>query len=356
MRAILRVIIVTLAVAGLLWLAYVSWSVLIWVAVAAFLAVAIDPIVRLLHRRGRIPRAMSILIVYLLGLGIMSGVAFVFVPPLIDAGTELGKDVPSYANELRDSRLFQRLDQEYDVVNRVEDEATKATENIGPNTAVEIGQRVANGLVALISIAVLCFLFSLYGPRMRHWAEAQALETRRRLRLDRILDRLYRVVVGYVFGVLLIAVIAGLGVWIFLSIAGVPFAPLLAFWAGLMSLVPLVGATIGAIPYIAVAFFQSWPIGVAAIVYLIVYQQIENNLFQPAIHRWTVQLNPLWVIIAVLIGAQVLGIMGVLVAIPVAGMIQVLVQEWFAHRREGRGDPPGRAPPDEQETLATDES
>lgn len=353
-RAILRVVITVLAVAGLLWLAYVSFGVLIYVAVAAFLAVAINPIVSLLHRRARIPRALSILLVYLLGVGVLTGVAFLFVPPLVEAGQQLAKDVPSYADELRDSRLFQRLDEEYDIVDRVEQEATGAAERIGPNTAVEIGQRVVNGIVAFISIAVLCFLFSLYGPRMRGWAEAQAIDARRRLRVIRVLDRLYRVVTGYVFGVLLIAMIAGLGVWVFLEIIGVPFAPLLAFWAGLMSLVPLVGATIGAIPYITVAFFQGWPLGVAAIVYLVVYQQIENNLFQPVIHRWTVQLNPLWVIIAVLIGAQVLGVTGVLVAIPVAGMIQVLVQEWFAHRRETREPAPESEPPPEPETLVVE--
>ena len=89
-----------------------------------------------------------------------------------------------------------------------------------------------------------------------------------------------------------------------------PFALLLAFWAGFASLVPLVGATIGGIPYITVAFFQGWPIGVAAIIFLIVYQQIENNVFQPLIHRYTVQLNPLWIMLAVLIGANVLGIVG----------------------------------------------
>ena len=95
--------------------------------------------------------------------------------------------------------------------------------------------------------------------------------------------------------------------WIFLTIVDVPFAPLLGFWAGLSSLMPLVGATIGGIPYIIVAFFQGWPIGVAAIVFLIVYQQIENNVFQPIIHRYTVQLNPFWIILAVLVGATLLG-------------------------------------------------
>ena len=115
-----------------------------------------------------------------------------------------------------------------------------------------------------------------------------------------------------------------------------PFAPLLGFWAGLSSLIPLVGATIGGIPYILVAFFQGWPIGVAAIVFLIVYQQIENNVFQPIIHRYTVQLNPFWIILAVLVGATILGFIGALMAIPIAGIVQVVLQELWAWRQEQR--------------------
>ncbi len=122
-----------------------------------------------------------------------------------------------------------------------------------------------------------------------------------------MLDRIYRVISGYVVGIFLVALTGGFAAWLFLTILGVPFALLLAFWAGFASLVPLVGATIGGIPYIAVAFFQGWQIGVAAIVFLVVYQQIENNVFQPVIHRFTVQLNPLWIILAVLVGANVLG-------------------------------------------------
>ena len=108
-------------------------------------------------------------------------------------------------------------------------------------------------------------------------------------------------------------------------------------------------ATVGGIPYILVAFFQGWPIGVAAIVFLIVYQQIENNVFQPIIHRYTVQLNPFWIILAVLVGATILGFVGALMAIPIAGIVQVVVQEAWAWRQEQRTAqlmPPGVEPPE----------
>lgn len=333
-RAIVRVLLVLLVTIGLLWLVYVSRTVIVWIAISAFFAVAIDPIVRLLRKYLRLRRPLAIAVVYLLGVAVLAGVAFAFVPPVIDAINELTDDVPRYVEDLRGSRLVERLDEDYDILQRIEEETTNTLSGVGPDTAVEIGQRVVNGIIALISIAVLTFLFSLYGPMMRLRALSSVDEGVRRDSAERVLDRLRRVIVGYVFGVLLIAVIAGVSAYVFLTIANVPFALLLAFWAGLMSLIPLVGAAIGAIPYILVAFFVGWPIGVAAIIFWAVYQQVENNLFQPTIHRFTVQLNPLLVIIAVLIGAQLLGFVGVLVAIPVAGMLQVLFQEWLRYRRE----------------------
>ena len=161
-------------------------------------------------------------------------------------------------------------------------------------------------------------------------------DARRRPHLERVADRIYRVITGYAVGIFLVALTGGVAVWIFLTIVGVPFALLLGSGPGCRRSIPLVGATIGGIPYIVVAFFQGWPIGVAAIVFLIVYQQIENNVFQPVIHRYTVQLNPFWILLAVLVGATILGILGALLAIPIAGIVQVLVQEWWARRREQR--------------------
>lgn len=333
-RAILRVLAVLGGVALLLWLLWVSRGVLTWLAIGAFLAVAINPLVTVLQVRLRLRRAGAILVVYLLLTAVVAGAALVFVPPLIDAGQQAADDVPAYVDRLAESSLVQDLDREYGVLDRIEAEATSALEGIaGPDTAFELASRVINGLLALISIAVICFLLSLYGPRLRAWTLSLA-EGERHDRIERVCDRIYRVISGYVVGIFLVAMTGGFAAWLFLTLLGVPFALLLAFWAALASLIPLVGATIGGIPYIAVAFFQSWQVGVSAIAFLIVYQQIENNVFQPVIHRFTVQLNPLWIILAVLVGANVLGVLGALVAIPVAGIAQVLIQEWWSMRRD----------------------
>ena len=333
-RTILRIVAVLAAVLFGAWLLWLSRGVVTWLVIGAFLAVAINPPVTVLQERLRMRRAPAILIVYLTVLGVVAGAVLLFLPPLIDAGQQLAEEVPVYVERLSESDLMQELDEEYDVLDRIEEESTSALEGVaGPDTAVELATRVFNGLIALISISVIAFLLSLYGPRASAWVMAQQ-EGERRVRLQRVSDRIYRVISGYVVGVFLVALTGGVAVWIFLTIVDVPFALLLAFWAGLASLVPLVGATIGGIPYIIVAFFQGWPIGVAAIVFLVVYQQIENNVFQPVIHRFTVQLNALWIILAVLLGATLLGVVGALMAIPAAGITQVLIQEWWAARHD----------------------
>ncbi len=335
-RSVLKVIAIVLGVAALLWLVYVSRTVLAWLAVGAFLAVAINPLVGAIQKRLRMPRSVSILLVYLVVLAMLGGLALLFVPPLIEAGQGLSDTLPGYVEQVRDSSLVERLDREYDLSRRVEEELTSGLSGVaGPSTAVALAQRLISGLVAVISIAVITVLLSLYGPNLRAWTLDQARGTARE-RVDRVLGRIYRVIAGYVVGVLLVAVLGALAVYAFLTILGIPFAPVLSLWVGLMSLIPLVGATLGALPYIAVAFFQGWEYGVAAIAFVLIYQQLENHLVQPVVHRQTVHLNPLWIILAVLIGAQVLGVVGVLVAIPVAGIVQVLLAEWWTERRRRR--------------------
>jgi predicted PurR-regulated permease PerM len=339
-RTIVRVVGTVLGIAVFLWLLWVSRNVVLWVAVAALLATAINPAVNLFQRRGRMPRPIAIFVVYLIGLGIAAGVAYVLVPPLIDAGQDLAANVPGYVDQLSQSQLVRQLDEDYDVLTRVEDGLTNTlTDVAGPDTAVEITQTVLNGIIALVSIAVICFLLSLYGPRTRAWFMGQ-LEDEAHDRAERILDRCYQVVAGYVVGTICVATIGALAVFIFLTIVDVPFAPLLVFWVFIATFIPYVGATLGGIPYVAVAFFEGWPVGVAALAFLLVYQQFENNVIQPFVHRHTVRLNALWILLAVLIGTQVLGIVGALVAIPLAGILQVLIGEWWAARRGVEPPPP----------------
>jgi predicted PurR-regulated permease PerM len=248
--------------------------------------------------------------------------------------------VPAYIDQLRDSQLVQRLDREYELVDRLREGATDLLSGVAaPDTAVSAARRVVDGLFATISILVIAFLLSLYGARIRDWLVG-TVRPGASARLMRVSEGMYRVISGYVAGALLVAITGAVAAAIFLTVVGVPYVPALAFWVGLMAMIPLVGSVLGAVPYVLVAFFSSsWQVGVASIVFFVVYQQIENHLVQPQIMRRTVRLNPLWVIIAVIAGAQLLGIVGALVAVPVAGMLQVALQEWTRA--------PGEAPPPE---------
>lgn len=323
-----RVLLTALVFGIVVWIAWVSRGVLVWIAVSAFLAVAMNPAVVLLCRRLRLPRAAAIAIVYVAGLLAVVGAALLFVPPLIEAGQGLAKNVPGYIDRLSNTEWVRDLDREYDILDQLKGRAADALSGIaGPNVAVNAAQSVVNGLIALISIAVLTFLFSLYGPRLRDWVLGLA-GPRGARRTAGVLGSMYDVIAGYIVGVFIIALCGAVAASIFMLVAGIPHVPVLALWVGVMAFIPMLGATVGGIPYVLVGFFQSWKVGVAALVFLFLYQQVENHLVQPIIQKRTIKLNPLWIIIAVLVGTQAFGIIGTLVAIPVAGIIQVLFQDW----------------------------
>ena len=142
-----------------------------------------------------------------------------------------------------------------------------------------------------------------------------------------------RALTGYVMGNLLISVIAGVLTGIALVAFGVPFAGVLALWVGFADLIPLVGATLGAIPTIGVAFLHSTPAGVGMLIFYIVYQQFENHVLQVSIMSKTVKVSPLTVLVSVLVGVELLGFMGALLAIPAAGVIQVVVRDIYDDRQ-----------------------
>jgi predicted PurR-regulated permease PerM len=145
---------------------------------------------------------------------------------------------------------------------------------------------------------------------------------------------IYRQVGGYVTGNLAISLIAGALATFVLLILGVPFAVALGLLVGLLDLIPLVGATVAAIIVVAVGFLHSVVAGIVLVVFFVVYQQAENHVLQPVVYHRTVSLSPLAILVAVLVGAELAGILGALAAIPVAGAIQVLILDFLRARRE----------------------
>ncbi len=346
-RAILTVVGLVVAVAAALWILWLTRRILTWVIIALFLAVALNPVVDAFQRWFRLRRVPAISLTFLLGIAMTTGILLLFVPPLIDGGQQLADDAPGYLDRLGRTRLVQDLDQRYDVIVRLKDFVKGIPDKLGgAGAAVNVAQSLLSGLLGGLTVLVLTFLLLIYGHQFRRQS-IDMLPVDRRERVGRLLDRMYRSVGGYVAGNLLISIIAGVAAFIVLEIFGIPAASALAFWVAIADLVPLVGATVGAIPAIAVAFFSGWRIGLVVAIYFLVYQQVENHFVQPIVMRRTASLNPLVVLVTVLLGAQLLGILGALLAIPAASMIKILLQDWWSHRHPPAHEPePPQKPPD----------
>jgi len=202
---------------------------------------------------------------------------------------------------------------------------------------------VFNRFVQLFSILVITFFLVKDGHRLLNFLYRQMPGERSR-RLRRVAGDISDAISGYVFGNFVISILAGLVTYVTLRILGVPFALPLAILFGFFDLIPLVGATLGGILVGIVVALVNFPVGLiiwAAV--LVLYQQIENNLIQPLVYGKAVELHPLIVIVAILIGASLLGVLGALMAIPAAAAVQAVIRDYWRFR--GGEEPP--AAPDE---------
>jgi predicted PurR-regulated permease PerM len=306
-----------------------------WMIIAAFFATILNPLVDVLTRL-RMRRGVATTIVFLVGVAAFGGLVYLFARPIYDAGQSFARDVPGLVERARHGQgRVGELIQRFHIEEKVRENIPKLQAGLsnagGP--AVHAAQRVASGLVALVTILVLSFLMLLEAPSIIAAALA-LLAPERAVQIRRIGQDAARAVTGYMAGNLLISVIAGAVTWIFLMIVGVPFAGLLGLWVGFADLIPMVGATIGAIPSVAIAFLTSTGAGIAVVVMYIVYQQVENHVLQPVVMSRTVKLNPLLVLLSVLVGVELAGFVGALLAIPVAGAIQVVVRDLWDDRQQ----------------------
>jgi predicted PurR-regulated permease PerM len=338
-RLIAKIVLVAAATVAALYLLYLLRQVVGLVLIAGFFALAIAPAVNRLHR-GRVPRSAAILIVYLAFAASIFGIGLLVVPPVVSGVDRLSKDLPGYVDDLRHNKQFRRYDDRYQITSKLRQQAKNLPAKLGSaaGTLRDVTVGVFSRLVQLFSILVITFFLLMEGERMLAFFYRQFPEAREK-RLRGIADDVSSAISGYVFGNLVISVLAGTVTYVTLAILGVPFAVPLAVMFGFFDLIPLVGATLGGIIVAAVTAFVDFPTSliVWAIVFL-VYQQIENNLVQPLIYGRTVQIHPLAIIIAILIGASLLGILGALIAIPVAAGIQSVVRDIYRYSAAGQAE------------------
>jgi predicted PurR-regulated permease PerM len=338
-RAIIRIVLIIVGVVLCLYLIYLLRKPITWVLIALFLAVALSPAVNFLNRYVR--RGLAIAGVYLAMLAAIVALGLLLIPPIIGQVSNLGDHAPQYAQDVQDyvnkNKTLHKLESDYNITDKINEEAAKLPAKLGNAAGIltDIGFGIVNSLFALITILVLTAFLLGSGPR---WREAfiQLQPPGRRDRVDRILERMANAVSSYVTGAFTVSFIDGLAAFVVLTILGVPFAAPLAIVMGTLSLIPLIGATIGAVIVgIVTVFSGNFPTDtIIWTVYAILYQQFENNVVQPLVQKRTVRVHPFVVLVSVLFGATLVGVLGALVAIPVAASIEILVKEWWKYRSE----------------------
>jgi predicted PurR-regulated permease PerM len=337
-RAVLRVVVIVVISALVLYLAYLLRKPIGWIVIAAFLAVAVSAPVNRLNRYMR--RGFAIALTYLGVLLVPVLLGLLIVPPIVREGNQLAEDLPGYIADVRDfvqkNSTLQKLEKDYGITSKLEDQASKLPGKLGGAAGAlgKIGVRLVNSLFAAVNILILSIFMVSAGPR---WVRAIVAmqQPGHRARMERVFSQTSRAVGAYIGGALLQATVAGVSTFIVLEILGVPFAAPLSVLVFFFDLIPLVGATIGAVLVGLVTAFNDFPTTtIIWTIWAIVYQQLENNLIQPRIQSKAVNVEGFFVLVAVLFGATLFGVLGALFAIPVAATVQIVIAEYTQYRRE----------------------
>ncbi len=339
-RAILVVLGIILAGIILIEVVRAAQGILIWIFVAIFLALALNPAVEALQRRGVARRGLAVGIVFISAILIIVAIAATIIPTLVSQVNDFVDAVPGYVEDLTAGRgKLGFLERDYQITERVREALGEggASKLLGfSGTALAVTKGVVTAVIATVTIAFLTFFMLLEGPA---WVERfySLLPAEQQPRWRKIGYDIYGTIGGYVTGNLAISLIAGVVSTAVLLALGVPFAVALGLLVAILDLIPLAGATIAAILVTTVAFLDATTSGVIVLIFFILYQQLENHVLQPIVYGRTVKLSPLAVLIAVLIGAELAGVVGALAAIPVAGTIQVILVDWLDRRRAKTG-------------------
>ena len=336
-RTILATIGLVLATAVALLLLYEVRRTLVWLVVAIFFTIALYPLTNWVERRlTRLHRTIATLVVFLVVLVMIAGLITLFAVPLAREGASFATQLPSLVEDARAGRgpvgnLLERTHALTYVQNNQERISGFVTGLTTPAAGVLRG--VATGIAGVITVFVLSLLMVLEGPKVVDGTLNLIDRPASRERVRRVGADCAKSITGYISGNLLISVICGALTYGVLKFSGVPFAGLIALFVAVADLIPLIGATLGAVVALIAAAIHSIPALVAVAIFFVAYQQLENHVLQPVILARTVKLNPLAVLVSILVGVELAGILGALLAIPVAGIIQVILRDVWDHRR-----------------------
>lgn len=301
--------------------------ILVLVVVAAFLAAGLNPVVEWLGRRG-LARSWSVLVVILLVLAAIALFLVALVPVITDQVRAIIDNAPGWFEQLRENRTVQRLEERFDLIQRAQEFVEKGS--FGSQVfggVVGVGMAVLSALANafIVIVLMLYFLASLHTIKRAAYRLAPASK---RERVASLGDRIIANVGAYVSGAFVVGLAAGLSSLVFLMIVGLgEYAVALAAVVALLDVIPMIGATLGAVVVTAIGFATDPKIGLACLIFYVIYQQVENYVIYPKVMSRSVDIPGSLIVIAALVGAALLGVVGALLAIPTAAAVLMVVRE-----------------------------
>jgi predicted PurR-regulated permease PerM len=333
-RSILVAAGVLLGLAATVKLLLLAQAGLTLIAIALFLAVALNPAVEFVQRSG-LGRVRSVAAVYSVALALSFCLGLVLIPPLVEQVTRLVDALPGLVADLtRGSGPLGFLETKYHVVEQVRTAIANqgASGVLGDaSSALTAAEDVATTVAGLVIIAVLTFFMLLEGPLWRRQL-VELVPDRNRPAVARIGSGVYRAVGGFVTGNLLASLLAGAVATTIMLLTGVPYAIPLGLFVAIIELVPYVGPVVATLLVSGVALTQGTATALVVFVLLLVYHLFEGHTLRPLIYGRTLKLSALTVLLAIVVGTEIAGILGALAAIPVAGSIRVIVVELLRQR------------------------
>jgi predicted PurR-regulated permease PerM len=310
-------------------------DILILVIVSLFFAVGLDPAVRRLQRVG-LRRPLAVLIVFLALAGLATAFGFAVVPPLVDQVTNFVHHVPGYLTDLQNNRRIASLDRRFHLLAKAHSYVSSGglTSTLAGN-ALTAGTALATTVFDGLTILILTLYFMAYLDSITEFAYRLVPRSKRN-RAQQVGSEIRQQVGEYVAGNVLTGLIAGVVSLVFFTAINAPFPIALAFVVALLDVVPLVGAAIAAIVAATVVAISSIPHGIATIVFLSLYQVLENYVLIPRLFRTRVVINPAGTIIGALAGATLFGVIGFLLAIPLVATVDLVVRDVFIPRQRAR--------------------
>jgi predicted PurR-regulated permease PerM len=309
-------------------------QVLVLIFIALFLAIGLNPAVVKLRSWG-LPRGVAVAVVTLTVVLLLAGGLLALIPPLVTQSAQFIDQVPAYAEELRRSETVNQLVERYHLMEKLQSAANAQTVGRALGGVLGGAKFLFGAVFSVLTVLVLTIYFMSAIDRLKSLGYAMVPASRReRVQLigDEILDK----VGAYLVGALAIAVLAGGSAFVFAVIAGLAYPFALAVVVAVCDLIPQIGATVGAVVVSLVGFATSLQVGIASVVFFVVYQQIENYLIYPKVMRRSVKVNDAAAIVAALLGVALFGVIGALVAIPAAAGLQLILREVVLPRQQRR--------------------